>query len=436
MGKSFYEEEHSIIIAEKGRSDNSVSFIDARFAAIKSDGILFNQTLDLEQLHSMGESEGKEMNTGLRKHVTVSTSQIDPTLLVPQVYVVEKPLELEKPVPLTKLSSLVTSRICDVKEDLPEDTPWIKSSDLSEGICGTLDISAIQTAGCPNNPEGWSYGDQKLSNFLMGKYAYPEKDIRISHYRNCKYIDGRSDAVLFKLSNNGINVAVVKVTGNAIAISPDIHVLLPIANYDAISIAAMLKNPIVYRQLAAYEKYGLYGPYGYLKEILVPTDKRIINDERTRILLEQRILKKKENELADQKKEYINEVRMRKHDMRPHLRQLASSQRLMLHYINSIGNIDELKKNLKNQLEHCQGALGNLSAIVDHLSDEEQFGESELLNIDDVLSDIEVSHDDVERFAIEYDCDNDSFLNSGIKIPNIAEQLKWGESRESIWLTL
>lgn len=424
MGKSFHNEEHSIIFAEKGCNGKGLSFIDARFASIKSEGTLFNQTLDLEQLHAVIEGEGTDAKTGLRKLIQVPFSQVDPTLLVPQVYVIEKPLESEKPVPLTKLSSLVTSCICDVKEDLPEDTPWIKSSDLSEGICGTLNISAIQTAGCPNNPDGWSYGNRKLSNFLMGKYAYPERDIRISHYRNCKYIDGRSDAILFKLSGNGIYVAVIEAPGKAVAISPDIHVLLPIANYDAISIAAILKNPIVYRQLMPFEKYGLYGPYGYLKNILVPTDKRIIHDERTRILLEQRILKEKENELADQKKEYINEVRMRKHDMRPHLRQLASSQRLMLHYINSIGNIDELKRNLKNQLEHSQGALGNLSAIVDHLSDEEQFGDPELLNIDNVLLDIEVNHDDGEGFVIEYECDNDSFLNSGIKIPNIAAQLE------------
>ena len=415
MGKSFYEEEHSIIIAEKGRSDNSVSFIDARFAAIKSDSILFNQTLDLEQLHSMVESEGKEMNTGLRKHVTVSTSQINPTLLVPQVYVIEKPLESEKPASLTKLSSLVTSRICDVKEDLPEDTPWIKSSDLSEGICGTLDISAIQTAGCPNNPEGWSYGDQKLSNFLMGKYAYPEKDIRISHYRNCKYIDGRSDAVLFKLSNNGINVAVVKVTGNAIAISPDIHVLLPIANYDAISIAAMLKNPIVYRQLAAYEKYGLYGPYGYLKEILVPTDKRIINDERYRLLLEQKTLKKKDEELAAKKAEYINEVRMRKHDMSQYLFELKNIEDLMRYYIENRDTETDFCQHIEELLDNFQSSLGELSTLLDNLSKEEQFGNPELFNLDEYLSNLRARYK-ADGFKVEYKRDELSIRRYNKKI--------------------
>ena len=119
---------------------------------------------------------------------------------------------------------------------------------------------------------------------------------------------------------------------------------------------------------------------------------------------------------------------MRKHDMRPHLRQLASSERLMLHFINNVNNIDELKKNLEKQLEHSQNALAGLSIIVDHLSDEEKFGVSELLNIDDILLDIEVNHDDSEGFVIEYDCDIDSFRNSGIRIPNIAEQ--WEMARE------
>jgi len=385
MGKSFYEEEHSIIIAEKGRSDNSVSFIDARFAAIKSDSILFNQTLDLEQLHSMVESEGKEMNTGLRKHVTVSTSQIDPTLLVPQVYVVEKPLESEKPVPLTKLSSLVTSRICDVKEDLPEDTLWIRNSDISEGFCGTLDITTIQTAGCPNNPEGWSYGNRKLDNFLMGKHAYPEKDIRISRYRNCKYIDGRSDAVLFKLSNNGVNVAIIAATGKAVAISSDIHVLLPIANFDAISIAAMLKNPIVYRQLAAYEKYGLYGPYGYLKDILVPTDKLLIFDEKHRLSLELKMRNSYETKVEKLRNDQQDKLCNYQHGMRKHIREISSAVRRMERFINEMDSPENIKAYLLQRLGHIKDQRQYLSDDIERLNEENTYGEPISFDIDHSL---------------------------------------------------
>ena len=415
MGKSFHNEEHSIIFAEKGSNGKGVSFLDARFASIKSESTLFSQTLDLEQLHAVIEGEGTDAKTGLRKLVQVSLSQVDPTLLVPQVYVIEKPLESEKPVPLTKLSSLVTSRICDVKEDLPEDTPWIKSSDLSEGICGTLDISAIQTAGCPNNPEGWSYGNRKLSNFLMGKHAYPEKDIRISHYRNCKFIDGKSNAVLFKLSKNGINFAVIEATGKAIAISSDIHVLLPIANYDAISIAAMLKNPIVYRQLAAYEKYGLYGPSGYLKEILVPTDKRIINDERYRLLLEQKTLKKKDEELAAKKAEYINEVRMRKHDMSQYLFELKNIEDLMRYYIENRDTETDFCQHIEELLDNFQSSLVELSTLLDNLSKEEQFGNLELFNLDEYLSNLRDRYK-ADGFKVEYKRDELSIRRYNKKI--------------------
>ena len=415
MGKSFYEEEHSIIIAEKGRNGNGVSFMDARFASIKSENALFNQALDLEQLHSMIEGEGKEMNTGLRKLVQVPLSKVDPTLIAPQVYVIEKPLESEKPVPLSDLGSLVTSRIYDVKENLPEDTPWIKSSDLSEGFCGALDITTIQTAGSPNNPEGWNYGNRKLSNFLMGKFAYPEKDIRISHYRNCKYIDGRSDAVLFKLSNNSINVAIIEATGKAVAISSDIHVLLPIANFDAKSIAAMLKNPIVYRQLAAYEKYGLYGPYGYLKDILVPTDKRIVNDERSRILLGQKILKEKENELAAKKTEYINEVRMRKHDMGQYLFELKNIEDLMRYYIENRDTETDFCQHIEELLDNFRSSLGELSTLLDNLSKEEQFGNPELFNLEEYLSNLSARYK-ADGFKVEYKRDELSIRRYNKKI--------------------
>ena len=385
MGKSFYEEEHSIIIAEKGHNGKGVSFMDTRFASIKSENILFNQALDLEQLHSMIEGEGKEMNTGLRKLVHVSLSKVNPTLLVPQVYVIEKPLESEKPVPLTELSSLVTSRICDVKEHLPEDTPWIKSSDLSEGFCGTLDIATIQTAGCPNNPEGWSYGNRKLSNFLMGKHAYPEKDIRVSRYRNCKYIDGRSDAVLFKLSNNSINVAIIEATGKAVAISSDIHVLLPIANFDAISIAAMLKNPIVYRQLAAYEEYGFYGPYGYLKEILVPTDELLIYDEKHRLSFELKMRNSYETKVEKLKNDQQDKLCNYQHGMRKHIREISSAVRRMERFINEMDSPEDIKAYLLQRLGHIKDQRQYLSDDIERLNDENIYGERVPFDIDHSL---------------------------------------------------
>lgn len=55
-----------------------------------------------------------------------------------------------------------------------------------------------------------------------------------------------------------------------------------------------------------------------------------------------------EESLNEKKSEYINEVRMRKHDMRPHLRQMTSSERLMLYYLDNTNDIEDLIKLLKN----------------------------------------------------------------------------------------
>ena len=410
MGKSFYDKEHSIIIAEKGRHDDIISFTDARFASRKSDGELFKQILDVNALQSMVENEGMDPNTGLRKCVRVRTEQVDSDLIVPQVYVIEKPAEHESPVPLTDFCSLVTSHIYDVQENLPEDTPWVKTSDLSDSFLGTLDIATLQVVGCPNNPEGWSYGNRKLSNFLMGKNGYSERDIRISHYRNCKYIDGKSNAVLFKLSNDGINVAVLEATGKVVAVSADIHILLPKTKMDVLTLTALLRTPMIYRQLKEYEKFGLYGFYGHLKDVLVPTNKRIIGDERRRLLQELKTLKEKDEELAAQKAEYINEVRMRKHDMGQYIFELVNIEDLMRYYIENRDSEKGFCQEIEKLLDNFKSSLGELSTLLANLSKEEQFGKPEELeefHIDNYLSQLANRHK-ADGFKIIYERDIES----------------------------
>lgn len=135
--------------------------------------------------------------------------------------------------------------------------------------------------------------------------------------------------------------------------------------------------------------------------------------------------------------DYINEVRMRKHDMRPHLRQLASSERLMIHYIENCNDLVELKKQLSSQLCYTHDALTILSAIVDHLSDEEKFGKPELLNLDKLLEEIEVNQDESVGFAIEYNCNRESFNRAGFTMPDMIQQLEeaseqWTDMKQSI----
>lgn len=113
--------------------------------------------------------------------------------------------------------------------------------------------------------------------------------------------------------------------------------------------------------------------------------------------------KKMEDRLNEKKAEYINEIRMRKHDMRPHLRQMASSERLMLHYLDNINDIEDLKKLLKKQISTSHNALQSLSELVEHLSNEERFGEPECVNLNDYFHNIEKNSE--VNFTIKVSCE-------------------------------
>jgi hypothetical protein len=410
MGKSFLREEHCIVVAEKGYDGKNVTFLDARFASLKSDGGLFNQTLDLDALHKMIENGGKEDNTGLRKFVQIPRIQVNSELLVPQLYVLEKPLESESPVPLSELCSLVTARIYGVKENLPEDTPWIKGGNLSATFQGALDLSSLEKAGCHNNPDGWKYGNRELSNFLMGRNKYPEKDIRISSYRNCKYVDGKKDSVLFKLSEDGISVSVINATGNAIAVNPDIHILQPNFKIDALSLAAILQMPVVYRQIKAYEKFGLYGPHGHLKDIIVPTSKRIIYDEINRMRKDQKNYDNQRKELSGLNKRHIETLCNYQHGMRKHIREMSSAIRRMERFISKMECSDEAREYLLQRLEKIQNERLYLSDDIERLHEEDDFGEATPLNIYECLTNFEKYYG-VDSISIK--CNNE-ILNKAI----------------------
>ena len=420
MGKAIHNTEHCIVIAEKRRKGKDVTFIDARFASKKSDELLFKKTLDLGALHTMIENGGIEDNTGLRKHVQIQRNAINSDLLVPQVYVLEKPSESDAPVPLAELCSLEMAHIYDVKDDLPEDTPWVGNENLSDTFRGALDLSSLEKAGCPNNPKGWKYGNRKLSKFGLFAFEneYTNEDIHISRYRNCRYIDGSKDAVLFKVAKEGITTALINASGKAIAVSPDIHVLYPNTQIDALSLLVIINMPIVFRQISAYEKFGLYGPYGHLNKILVPTKKLLILDGKKKLVDEKRaynILKEKYNA---QKTEYINEVRMRKHDMGQYIFELVNIEDLMRYYLDNRETEKDFSQQIENLLDNFRSSLGELSTLLDNLSKEEHFGDSEPLKVDDILSNLTNRHK-AEGFKIVYERDVES-----IKIFNRKKQTK------------
>ena len=419
-----------IVVAEKGREGNTTTLVDVRFAAQKSERKNFNKILDLKMLEDMLANGGKESETGLRKMVQVPVEELKPKILVPQIYVVERPLDAECPIPLSTLGTLVSTRIRFLQFDLPEDTPWVEQEDLSHSFKGELDLASIKKAECPNNPvlvEGSEdYAFNKSGKFVddFWEQVYTKKGHRVYDYRRCTYLDGTKDAVLFSLSQQGMGIGIVRATGKAVAVGESIRVICPKDGVDAITLVALLKLPIVIRQLQAYKDFGLAN---HLDDILVPSDKRIIIDEVHRLKNEQEAYKKQEELLATKKAEYINEVRMRKHDMGQYIFELGNIEDLMRYYLDNRETEKDFLQQMESLLDNFRSSLGELSTLLDNLSKEEQFGDPETFNMTEFLSGLEKRYTK-DSFRIQYTCDLPSIKKYNKKkqqaeLDSIADQM-------------
>ena len=313
MSNNVNDKPYCLLIAKKGHQENNITLIDARTACDVANTKHNMQSFDMAKFCAIMDNDGKDPNTGLRKVVRVSAENLSHNLLVPEVYTIEKPSETEHPVPLSNLCSLESALVRDVQFDLPEDTSWITRNDLTPLFTGDLAISGIMKADCPNNPpfiEGSKdYGFDKDGKFADSIWSQmnTKRGARVLGYRETTFLDGNTDAVLYKSSAQlGVCVAIVKAANKPYVVSKGILVFCPKKDLDSNTLAAILRLPIVSRQLAAYEKYGIGV---HLDDILVPTDKRVILDEKQRMFKEQDVVSDLEVKIANKEKS----LRMRKH---------------------------------------------------------------------------------------------------------------------------
>ena len=420
---------YCLLIAEKGRSESDTVLIDARVASKDFDTKHYMLSFDNTNFNAILQNDGIDPNTGLRKVVKVSSEDLSPEILIPQVYVVERPTEAEHPVPLSTICSLASTRVRDVQFDLPEDTPWITKSDLTPLYTGGLDMSGIRKADCPNNPpyvEGSKeYGFDKDGKFVDSIWVQigKSKGHHVLDYRKCTYLDGKSDTVLYERSaESGVHVAVVRATGKPYAVSSGILVFCPKDDFDVNSLAALLRLPIVYRQSIAYQEYGLDN---HLNDILVPTDKRIIGDELYRMKREESVTNDLGDKVQAMKTEYINEVRMRKHDMGQKVFDLINTEDLMRYYVENRETESDVWSQIEEQLDHFRSTIHELSEMLDHLSQEEKFGTPELLDLNDYLANLQHSNN-VSGFTLSYQLDRESILDVQLSRIKDKDIKNWG----------
>ncbi|MBP5770980.1 MAG: hypothetical protein J6W75_06410 [Bacteroidaceae bacterium] len=387
MSKNLYDD-CCVIIAKKGYEGQHTIMIDARFATTETSQEK-SPIMDLDSIAKMLENGGKDITTGLRKLAQVPSTELNADLLFPQVYVVERPSKEEHPVPLSALCSFESTKVRDVQFDLPEDTPWITISDITPLFTGDLDMSEISKADCPNNPffvEGRKdYAFDKNGKFIDNIWAQMSKakGLHVLEYRHCTFLDGNSDAVLYDHSTkHGVRVAVVRAIGRPYVVSKGFLVFCPKNGIDANSLAALFRLPIVSRQLLAYDKYGVGI---HLDDILVPTDKRVIDDELSRMKKEESVTKEMKEDFEAGQKKHMVKLEDYQHAMRKDIREISSSVRRMERFINAMESSEEIKSFLHDRLEVIKTHRLYLSKDIERLNEENTYGKAVPFDIDHCL---------------------------------------------------
>ena len=132
--------------------------------------------------------------------------------------------------------------------------------------------------------------------------------------------------------------------------------------------------------------------------------------------------------IVEMKQEFINEVRMRKHDMGSHLSELASIKELMEMYLERM-NEPHFESHMKELINTFADELNKLYDSVNLLTREDTFGKSERINIDGFLHDYwEVKPEHGED--LDYDRITYSLEKAGIYVPDCFSEDEWEQTLE------
>lgn len=337
-------------------------------------------------------------NNATGEQMQLSANMLDPTILWPSYYLTEKPKE---GISLSEIVSFLDFRP-KKKEDLAfkkttfndkkECIEWILSDkEKTIPVIAPINLSTGYEDAELYEAQLKQAGDPLFEKFLgwLGKISLP-----------CVFCYGRKDKFVAGY--------IRKIPSEGIVAYRQLVCLVPKKGIDVRYVAALLLTPEVRTQIMSIcegEVDAQLFPL-IMDKIIVPNHTDL---ERATFLSEanyqaiEASKKKMEESLNEKKSEYINEVRMRKHDMRPHLRQMTSSERLMLYYLDNTNDIEDLIKLLKKQLFTSHNALQSLSELVEHLSNEERFGEPESVNLNDYFHNIEKNSE--VNFTIKVSCE-------------------------------
>lgn len=103
------------------------------------------------------------------------------------------------------------------------------------------------------------------------------------------------------------------------------------------------------------------------------------------------------------KADYMNEVRARRHDMSPHIGVLDMIECKLRQYVGQIDMGEDMSEKMIRALDYYRAALDELKKIVDVLSQENEFGKSEVIDLNVYF---QGRSNNSSGYVIEYTCDS------------------------------
>lgn len=254
---------------------------------------------------------------------------------------------------------------------------------------------------------------------LSDDWTHPYVDVdSIEHKdfrRGCAMVT--QDAVLLSTIRS-LKPSIVKASeDNPVFVNQNVLVVIPNKNIDAEYLCMALAK-------TELQGVGIAAPHISKTRLLrqqiaypsVEQQRSTYKEARSAAMREQVKSLHLEEVFEEMKSEYMNEIRSRKHDMKPHLRQLASACDNLDYYITHKDRFSdkEFMDGMKEEVANQKVAIESLATLLKIFSREERFGNPEVINIDRYLSE---NYTDGENYTVDHDTDYDALKDYGLDVP-------------------
>ena len=162
------------------------------------------------------------------------------------------------------------------------------------------------------------------------------------------------------------------------------------------------------------------GGKGINPTILIPLSleeqRRIYEDAKLNAAIEKARKEGLDKAIDSMKQEYMMEVRMRKHDMKPFLSQLDSQAKLITFYLDKIEGNDDVVSAIRQKLTGISNAVSELRLHLNRLTEEDIYGSPEVMNPLDILNELTGTF---SKYSVALEVDTVALKEAQIDTPEI-----------------